>query len=336
VGWLVRGRPALDRRLLLADGGGLLVFAGVTGYLASAYRHVRELHPEIARSWDYVAAFSPTWRGLLAGPRPSLPWGAWHEPARAAMGNAANEKVLLCGFVLYGLAAAGLYASVWTIRQRVLLGAGIAVGVLLALGTNGPLYRLLFLYVPGFDGTRTPGRLILWPTLLLGVLAAGFVTRLSHRAAEVTLAAHARTAAQVVTVPLLVAVLCEGMPKLDHVPVPPAPAALAAAPAPLLVLPSDEGVDLHIQLWSTAGFPTMVNGAAGITTPDHQRIRDLMRSFPSRPATDRLRQLGVRSVVVLRDRVAGTPYEPVLRAETPAGVTRRDIGADILYTLDPQ
>ncbi|GID96688.1 hypothetical protein Adi01nite_61000 [Amorphoplanes digitatis] len=334
AGWLLTGRPALDRRLILADVAGGLAFAAVTGYLAQIYLRVRELHPETPRSWEYVALFSPTWRGLLAGPRPSLPWGAWHEPARAAMGNAPNEKVLLCGFALYALAAAGLFASIWTVRQRVLLGAGIVVGVLLALGTNGPLYRYLFLYLPGFDGTRTPGRLILWPTLLLGVLAAGLITHLSRRAAAVTGREHARLAARVVTVPLLIVVLFEGMPELDHVALPAAPAALAAAPAPLIVLPSDEGIDLNIALWSTAGFPTMVNGAASISTPDHQAIRDLMQTFPSAPSLDRLRGLGIRSVVVIRDRVLGTPFEAVLRAPPTPGVTRRDIGPDILYTLD--
>jgi hypothetical protein len=278
--------------------------------------------------------FSPTWRGLLVGPGPSLPWGNWHEPARAAMGAAATEKVLLCGFVLYALAAAGLFASIWTVRQRVLLGAGVVVGVLLALGTNGPLYRYAFRYLPGIDGIRTPGRLILWPTLLLGVLAAGLITHLSRRAATVTQREHARTAVQVVAVPLLIAVLFEGLPRLDHVVEPAAPAALAAASAPLIVLPSDDGIDLNVALWSTAGFPVMVNGAAGINTPGHQAIRDLMRTFPSAASVDRLRELGVRSVVVIRDRVVGTPFELVLGAPTTPGVTRRDIGPDILFTLD--
>jgi hypothetical protein len=334
AGWLIGGRPALSRRLLLADLGGGLVFAAVTGGLALVYQHVRELHPQIPRTWEYVALFSPTWRGLLTAPRPSLPWGAWHEPARAAMGNAPNEKVLLCGLILYALAAAGLAASIWTVRQRLFLGAGLVAGVLLALGTNGPLYRFLFLYLPGFDGIRTSGRLILWPTLVLGILAAGLITHLCRRAASAARPDHARTAARVVAVPLLIAVVLEGMPRLDHVPVPAVPAALAAAPAPLIVLPSDEGIDLNVELWSTAGFPTMVNGAAGIITHDHQAIRDLMQTFPSAASLDRLRALGVRGVVVLRDRVPGTPFEPVLNAPPTPGVTRQDIGSDILFTLD--
>jgi hypothetical protein len=334
TGWLITGRPALGRRLLLADLGGGLAFAGVTLYFGWIYQHVRELHPEIPRYWDYVAVFSPTWRGLVTGPGPSLLWGDWHEPARAAMGEATNEKVLLAGFVLYGLAAAGLFASIWTLRQRIVLGAGIVAGVLFALGTHGPLYRFAYLYLPGIDGMRTPGRLILWPTLLLAVLAAGFISRLRRQAAAITRPEHARTASRVIAVPLLILVLLEGMPKLDHVDVPVAPAAFAAAPAPLMVLPSDESFDLTVGLWSTDGFPSVVNGASGITTPDHTAIRDLMHTFPDQAALDRLRAIGVRSVVVVRDRVVGTPFESALYAPAVPGVTRRDIGPDVLYLLD--
>jgi hypothetical protein len=333
-GWLAGGRPRPGARLVAADLGGGLVFAAVTLYFASIYQHVRELHPGIERSWEYVDVFSPTWRGLLTAPRTSLLWGADHEAARAAMGNAANEKVLLGGLVLYGLALGGLFFSIWTVRQRCLLAAGVVVGVLLALGTNGPLYRLLFLHVPGFDGIRTPGRLILWPTLLLGILAAGLLTRLSRQAAERARPGFATAAARAVTVPLLCLVLLDGMPNLDHVPAPVAPAAFAAAPTPLMVLPSDEGIDLNIELWSTAGFPRMVNGAAGYTTTGHQAVRDAMRDFPSRSSQDMLRAIGVRSVLVLVEKVRNTPYEPVLTAPPTPGVTRHDIGPDILYTLD--
>jgi hypothetical protein len=333
IGWLIGGRPALSRRLLLGDLLGALIFAAVTGYFAYAYQQVRDLYPNVTRSWGYVALFSPTPRSLFVAPQASLPWGLMHNDARNALGNAANEKALLCGYVLYLLAVSGLFLSVWSLRQRLLLLAGTFLGALVALGTNGPAYRLLYLYVPGFDGSRTPGRLILWPTIFLAVLAAGLVTELARLAREATLPQWSVAAARVVTVPLLLLVLAEGMPDLAHPDVPAEPAAMAVAPAPIIVLPSDEGVDDNILLWSADGFPTMVNGAAGYTPPDHQTIRDLMRSFPSRPSLDRLHQLGIRSVVVIRDRAAGTPYEPALYAPAVSGVTRRDIGPDVLFTI---
>jgi hypothetical protein len=78
----------------------------------------------------------------------------------------------------------------------------------------------------------------------------------------------------------------------------------------------------------------MINGAAGISTTDHEELRELLRTFPDQRSVDRLRSLGVRSVVVIRERVMGSPFEPVLNAAPGPGVTRQDIGSDVLFTLE--
>jgi hypothetical protein len=102
----------------------------------------------------------------------------------------------------------------------------------------------------------------------------------------------------------------------------------------LIVLPSDERTDLNVMLWSTNGFPEMVNGASSVVTPARQELRDLMRSFPSGPSVARLRTLGIRSVVVVRDRIVGTPYESALYAPIDGlGITKQSIGPDLLYTI---
>jgi hypothetical protein len=324
----------LPRRLVLADLTGGLAFAAVSGGMAYAYLRVRADHPETLRSLDYVSVFSPPLRGYVVAPRTSLPWGTWHDAARASLGEVPAEKALLCGYVLYGLAVAGLLTSVWTVRQRISLVAGIGVGVLCSLGTNGPLFRLLYDHLPGFDGSRTPGRLIVWPTLLLGLLTAGFVTELGRRVRAATIPDLRSVAVRVVTVPLLLGVLIEGLPKMDHIRVPPAPAAMAQAAAPLVVLPFDDSSDLNVMLWSTDGFPVMANGASSVVTPVRQELRDLMRSFPSQPSVARLRELGIRSVVVVRERAVGSPYEATLHGPIDGlGVTRRPIGPDLLYTI---
>jgi hypothetical protein len=334
AGWLVTGRPRLPRRLVLADLAGGLAFAAVSGAMAWTYLRVRADHPETLRSLDYVAVFSPPLRGYLIAPRSSLPWGAWHDPVRATLGEVPPEKALLCGYVLYALAVCGLFTSVWTVRQRLFLAAGVVVGLVLSLGANTPLFRLLYDHLPGFDGSRTPGRLVLWTTLLLGILAAGFVTGLARRIRAATLPDFRSVAVRVVTVSLLIAVLAEGLPKMDHVGVPPAPAAMAEAPAPLIVLPPDDSSDLNVMLWSTDGFPVMANGSSSVITPARQELRDLMRGFPNAPSVTRLRQLGIRSVVVVRDRVAGGPYEAALHASIDElGITRRTVGADLLYSI---
>jgi hypothetical protein len=79
----------------------------------------------------------------------------------------------------------------------------------------------------------------------------------------------------------------------------------------------------------------MVNGASSINPPEHQAIRDLMQSFPSQQSIDRLRALGIRGVVVIRDRVAGTPFEGTLNAPVDGvSVTRQDVGPDVVYTIN--
>jgi hypothetical protein len=346
--WLVTGRRPLPRRLVVLDLAGGVVFAAVSGAMAYAYQHVRAAHPETLRSLDYVSLFSPTPRSLIVAPRTSLPWGTWHEAARQALGVAATEKGLLCGYVLYGLAGCGLFMSVWPVRRRVFLALGVVAGTLFALGTNGPLFRLLYLYLPGFDGSRTPGRLIVWPTLLLGLLAAGFVTELARVVREVTVRDWApvsdgtgsprdfrSVAVRIVTVPLLLAVLFEGLPKMDHVNMPAAPAVLAAARSPMMVLPSDDGVDLNVMLWSTNGFPVIANGTSSVITPARQQLRDVMQSFPSQSSVAKLRELGIHSVVVVRERITGPPYQLALDGTIVGlGITRQTIGPDLLYTID--
>jgi hypothetical protein len=351
--WLVTGRPRLPRRLVVLDLAGGVVFAAVSGAFAYAYQHVRTEHPETLRSLDYVALFSPPPRSLIVAPGPSLPWGTWHEAARQALGVTPNEKALLCGYALYLLAGCGLFVSVWPLRRRVFLAVGAVVATVFALGTHTPLYRLLFDYLPGFDGGRTPGRLIVWPTLLLGLLAAGFVTELARVVRAVTVRDWTKipgiaappgpggaipdfrsVAVRVVTVPLLLVVLFEGLPKMDHVDMPDPPAALAAAQAPVMVLPSDDGIDLNVMLWSTNGFPEIANGASSVITPARQGLRDTMQTFPSQPSVDKLRGLGIHSVVVVRARIGGTPYQFALDGPIDGlGITRESIGPDLLYRI---
>ncbi|HCT77225.1 MAG TPA: hypothetical protein DGT23_11675 [Micromonosporaceae bacterium] len=324
VVWWRRGRPAISRRLLSFDLIGLGGLGAVAVAMAYPYLQVLTLHPDARRSWEYVALYSPPLSGFAVAPQSSLLWGELHEPARKMLGDSANEKELLCGLVLYGLATAGLFISVWTVRQRMLLLLGTVASVLLALGTNGPLYLFAYLLLPGIDGSRTPGRLVLWTTLLLAVLAAGFVTAV----------ARYRMRRPIVLWVLLAAVLIEGLPNIDHPRVPAAPAAFAAASGPRVVLPSDPLTDQNVLLWSTAGFPTMLNGGSGFEPPDQQATRELLQHFPDEASVNKLRSLGVRSVVVVRDRAIGTPFEGALDAPVEGlGLTRQEVGPDVLYTI---
>lgn len=325
----VAGGAPVPAALWRADALGAAAALAVVAALVYPYTQVRAAFPDSVRSWEYVGVFSTPLRGLLVAPAESLVWRSWHGPARDALGSAVNEKALLCGYVLIGLAAVGLFRSVWPARARALLGVGVLVSALLALGTEGPLYRVLYDLAPGFDGIRTPGRLVLWTSLLLAVLAAGAVTALQER-----LAGERRPVAVLLLAPLTAAVLVEGLPLLGHPVVPPAPPALASAPAPLMVLPTDVLVDNRIQLWGTDTFPAMVNGGSGQFPPRQAELREAMRTFPDAAAVEALRRIGVRSVVVLREEVAGTDYAGALTGPTAGlGITRREVGRDVVYDL---
>src|SRR5262245_33492836 len=85
------------------------------------------------------------------------------------------------GLVVVLLALVGLVFSAWRLRWRIALAAGAVVAAGLALGPNlvgggNPGYVTLFYGLPGWNAMRTPGRLVLWVTMALGLLAAGAVT----------------------------------------------------------------------------------------------------------------------------------------------------------------
>ncbi|MEU4566984.1 hypothetical protein [Micromonospora sp. NPDC023956] len=356
--WWRRGRPPFPRGLLLADLAGGVFFAGVALLMAAPYFEVVERHPEGRRTVAHIEMFSPPLRGFLTAPPENWLWGERHAAARETLGFP-NEMTLLPGVVLLGLAFSGLLLSTWRLRHRLLLLAGVLVSVALAAGTTflgdgDPGYATLVEHAPGWDGIRTPGRLVLWTTLLLGILAAGALTRVpADRAAppapapaeptgqdvpEAAPAARtdrfARWGRLVLVVPLAL-VLLEGVNRTPHVPVPEQPAALRGVDGPLLVLPSDGIRELHVMLWSTDGFPRTVNGLASFTPVSQAEIRAASLSFPDAGSVAYLRQRGIRTVVVLPGYATGTPWEGV--AERPVDgldIRREQVGDGFVYHLD--
>ena len=154
--------------------------------MALPYLEVVARNPDGRRTLAHVEQFSPPLRGFFTAPPESWLWGERHAAARELL-PFAGEMTLLPGVVLIGLAFAGLFFSAWRVRHRVLLAAGVLVSVALAAGTRfggdgDPGYATLFLHLPGWDGIRTSGRLVLWTTLLLGILAAGALSTFGRTA----------------------------------------------------------------------------------------------------------------------------------------------------------
>ncbi|MEV4625417.1 hypothetical protein AB0J90_03905 [Micromonospora sp. NPDC049523] len=460
--WRRSARPVFGRRLLTADLVGGVVFAAITLAMALPYLKVVEQNPDGRRTLAHLEQFSPPLRGFFTAPPESWLWGERHAAARELL-PFAGEMTLLPGVVLIGLAFAGLFFSAWRVRHRVLLAAGVLVSVALAAGTSfggdgNPGYATLFLHLPGWDAIRTPGRLILWTTLLLGILAAGVLSMLGRTepsdaspgdadgrtsatdgsgatpatdgsgatpatggidggatsatggidgdasatggsgaaatdgdaadgdggrpaaddepapaggaavparspvpvGAGVTSAfirpavpvAHsvspppkqvrasgpARPMAgwvvRLLTLVPLALVVLEGVNTTPHAPVQAQPAALRGMEGPLLVLPSDGTFEFTIMLWSTDGFPKIANGLASFVPPTQQQIRAVTPSFPDQTSVAYLRQIGIRTVVVLPEYVNGTPWQDVLNRDAQGlGISREDIAGAVVFRL---
>ncbi|MEU1606574.1 hypothetical protein [Micromonospora matsumotoense] len=460
VWWRRRARPAVPRRLLLADLAGGIGFAGVTLAMAVPYFEVVARNPSGRRTVAQIEMFSPPWRGFVTAPPESWLWGERHEAARATLGFP-GEMTLLPGVVLLSLAMAGIFFSVWRLRHRLMLAGAALVSMALAAGTTfggdgNPGYVTLVEHAPGWDGVRTPGRLVLWTTLLLGLLAAGALTvrEPASRAArdgepasgstgeqppepgaervvpgaegavpgavepgspptlrpadpavamaadrgappaaqsaeaavreavpaevavpvreavpaEVAAPVQAQAAARpalrsaawsgsaaeqaaprrpapkrdgqrwrlarlALVVPLVL-VLLEGVNRTPHVPAPEQPAALRGLTGPALVLPSDGIRELHVMLWSTDGFPKVVNGLASFTPQAQERIRAVSMTFPDATSVAYLRQVGLRTVVLLPGWAPGTPWADVAaRPVDGLGISREMVGEDVIYRL---
>jgi hypothetical protein len=344
VSWLRRrARPEFPARLFAANLAGGTVFAGSTVAMGAMFLEVIKLHPQAQRGLEWTDLFSPPWRGLFIAPGESWLWGDLHARARDQL-DWAPEMTLLPGAALLALAAMGLVISVFRVHQRVLLGLGVLVGGLLCLGTTlgddgDPGYLTLSKHVPGWDALRTPGRLMVWVTLLLAILAAGAVSALTEpgvaRIRE-TRRWVARVALTVVMAIPLAAVVVEGVNLTGHPVAPPAPAAMRGAPEPILILPSEGGIiELNMMLWSTNGFPRIANGLVGFVPTSQENMRNATAGFPDAASVEYLRRLGVRSVIVLPGELGGTRWEGI--ADRPfggLGITREEIDGAYLYLLN--
>ena len=335
LGWFRRHRrgPA-PAHLLRADLAGGALFLLITAALAVPYLRVLAEHPDARRTVDWLDLMSPSVQGFFLAGEHSWLWGSAQQGARSQLA-VGGEMELLPGFTVLALAGLGLFRSAWTVRARLFLVLGVVISAWMALGTRTPGngrygYLLLYRFLPGFDGSRTPGRLVLWTILLLCLLAAGALTRSSPGRPIARRFPSRRSLALTLA---LLGVLAEGVNRTPHPPVPTAPVSLAALPSPTLVLPTDELADLHVMLWSTADFPTVLNGSSGYNPPNRQAFRDAMGTFPDRRSVRLLRSLGVRTVVVLPE-AAGTAYEWALgQTGRRFGLERSDHHGAAVFTL---
>jgi hypothetical protein len=329
VSWQRRRPP---RRVLAASAAGAAVFAAMGLMLALPYRDVRDDHPESERTAQTVAAFSGGPEMFLAAPDQSTIWGPVTGPVRDEL-DFVPEQTLFPGLLVVLLAGLGLSrASPYPKRLRIGLGTGVLVLAVLSLGFQTPAhgvpypYRALYELAPGWDAVRTPGRLNTLTSLGLALLAAAGTVSCLRVAARPL----GRTAPLLaVALPVLVLVEGMGFPN-PHPTVAKPPPGLAEATPPRLHLPMYEYESRRFLVWSTNGFPDIVNGRGSFKPTEFDELEQLMTSFPEPRVVAYLRKLGVNTVVLHPDLVPGTAWEDwrswPLRGTSTGGV--------VLYRLN--
>jgi hypothetical protein len=338
--WLRRGRPPLDRRLVRGAAIGAVLFLFVGAILARPYFRVAHDNPQVHRSHHVVEGFSGPITVFLTAPEENLVWGEATGSIRDGFENI-SEKTLFPGLAIVVLAAIGLGSSTLPKRLRIGLGIWVVVFSVLALGfqeTGSFLwpYRIVYEVLPGWKGVRTPGRLVTFSSLGLALLAAAgaesVLRSLAGRGWRPALGAA-------VAALLVLAIVVEGR-GLPFDPtdsqaqprVPPVPPSTAALPQPQLNLPATRDSDnRRYLLWSTNGFPKMVNGKSSNAPTVFDETVAKTAGFPDRESVDYLRALGVRTVILHLRRVPGSPQaHAASRPIAGLGLTRTRRGGDLI------
>ena len=351
VHWL-RRRPQLSRAVVASTVCGAVVLTGSAYALARPYMAVLDDHPEAHRTHVQVAGLSPPLRAFVAAPEQNLVWGAATKPVRDDL-SSVPEQTLFPGVAILALALAGLGGPPYSRRLRAALAIAVLTCFWLSLGFREDgsnllhPYRLLFDHLPGWKGIRVPGRLMTLTSLGLALLAAAGAERAVRLAARASLAqARSAVVASVTAVVLVLAVLIEGsgfdlgggaaISGPSHPRVPVEPAGLGGIEAPRVHLPITIPANRRYALWSTDGFPDIVNGRASFQPASFVRLTSELSSFPDRASVARLGAIGVKTVVLHRSLAPGTAWESSAgRPLDGLDLTREDRGELVIYHLPP-
>ena len=345
------GRGALPvRRLLVVTCAGIAVVAAVAVYEARPYLKVAHDYPTAKRTIREVKAYSAGPAALLAASSENRVWGGATAGLRAHV-HSKNESVFFPGGLVLALALLGLAGPPYTRRLRAGLLLGALACAVLALGVGltgaGYPYRLLYDYAPGWNGVRVPGRVFTMTTLCLALLAGAGAQLVAARAGRRRERRSPAGLPVVLGAALAAGIVGEGAGHLGH-PVVPQPArAEVGLPAPVLDLPTDGAADRVWQYFSTDGFYKIPVGNSTFDIPAVDDLRGGMAGFPDRASVEKLRYLGIRTVVLhLRlpklPGIAGyalpEPRDSAAAADKAVaglGVGRRRVGSIVIYEIGP-
>jgi len=340
-----------ERRLLLASLGGVAVLGGTAALMALPYLQVQRAFPASVRSIALTKFYSPPLSSLITAPDHERFWATITAGLRASL-VAPAEQSLFPGLVIVGLALVGLSWTAFHRSTRLGLALAAIVMTVLALGFRGPdggiAYHALY-DLPGWNGIRTPGRLITFTTLALAILAAIGAQRILN---AVQRRDGTRRPLVLTAVMLVAAIVTEGSGSLPAADVLAPPARMASLPGPVLVLPSNDYVDPEYMPWTATSFQPIVNGTASFIPNEQTRFRTAASTFPAPSSINWLEQHGIRTVILDRYYPPGDPSslavgyypnDPVPNAQAiiasrrapPPGVTRYNSGRYTIYTLTP-
>ncbi len=366
--WWRAERPALPRQLVAVTLVGMAVVGIVTIYQARPYLKVASEYPTAKRTIKEVKNYSAGPAALLAASSENRVWGAATAGMRAKV-HSKNESVFFPGGLILVLALVGLIGvrgpgvgrngvggngvggNPYTRRLRIGLAVGIAVVSILALGMGltgaGYPYRLLYNYAPGWNGVRVPGRVFTLATLFYALLAGAGAQLLIQRIGSWGERQALRGLPGLIGVVLLIGLLGEGAGHLAH-PVVPQPArAEIGLPGPLLDLPTDGAADRVWQYFSTNGFYEIPVGNSTFDITAVDDLRGGMNGFPDRASVEKLRYLGIRTVVlhlkmpklpgIVGYALAEPPnvYAAAAKPVAGLGVKRRRVGSLVIYEIGP-
>jgi hypothetical protein len=316
-----RPRPPIARGVLMAGAAGAAVLVSTSALLASPYTRAAALYPEARRTVSEVEFFSAPKRGFLAAPEGNLVWGTLTRPVRDRLAWP-NEQTLFPGLSIAALAIVGFVGgrpAAGTTRAGLAVSAAMTAALCLGFRLAGGLlgYRLLYEHLPGWDRIRVPSRLMVFTTLALALLASLGAERLLQ---------GRRIGGRVAVVALVGVVLLEGAGILEVRRVPRPTVGVERFAAPQLHLPMS--VPNVVMLWSTDGFPRIVNGHSGIVPEQVQRTIAVSVGFPDEASVAYFRDLGVRTVVLHRELASGTLWEDAAARSTE--------GLDLCAAITPE
>jgi hypothetical protein len=271
------------------------------------------------------------------------PENTWLGPVATALGLSPRwiwgEQTLYIGGVTLAIAMIGILS--WRRRDPVsvaVLVTGLA-GLLLSFGPRGGWSPFdAFTLLPGMDLFRAPARFALLVMLAMAVLVAIGTSDLRRRLGRAA-------------IPLLTVLALIGLSESYVIGFPggkPRPSPIPAAyqrlrtlpPAPVFSLPTYRGrPDAFRQsdylLFSTAHWFPIVNGAGRQEPPAHAERVEAFSRFPHPEAIERLREHGVKYVVLHTGR-ASELRDAVRQAQTAAGLSLLgQYDDDFLYEVIP-